>query len=56
MFDKFKKMWEWIKERILAAFDWIKKQGRKAIQFLLKFFGIELSKCGADGPIELFTE
>ena len=55
-FEKFKKMWEWIKARLLAAFDWIKKQGRKALEFLLKFFGIELTRCGADGPFELFTE
>ena len=55
-FENFKKMWEWIKERLLAAFDWIKKQGRKALEFLLKFFGIELTRCGADGPFELFTE
>lgn len=55
-FEKFKKLWDWIKARLLVAFDWIKKQGRKALEFLLKFFGIELTRCGADGPIELFTE
>ena len=50
-FEKFKKMWDWIKERLFGTFDWIKKQGRKALEFLLKFFGIELTRCGADGAL-----
>jgi hypothetical protein len=55
--DKFVQMWNWIKERVEVAFDWIKKQGRKALQFLLKFFGIELEKCGlSGGPFELFSD
>jgi hypothetical protein len=55
-YNKFVQMWEWIKERVNVAFEWIKKQGRRAIEFLLKFFGLEVNKCGINGPIELFSE
>ena len=54
-FDKLKKMWEWIKERVNIAFEWIKRQGAKALQFLLRFLGIEVNGCKADGgPFALF--
>jgi hypothetical protein len=56
-FDKLKKMWEWIKERVNIAFEWIKRQGAKALQFLLRFLGIEVDGCKADGgPFALFPE
>ena len=54
--QKFAQMWEWIKGKIVSAFDWIKKQGNKALSFLLEFFGMKLSKVSLSGPIELFTE
>ena len=53
---KFLQIWGWIKQRVSMAFDWIMKQGKKALGYLLKFFGIEPKKVSLSGPIELFTE
>ena len=53
---KFLQIWGWIKKRVSMAFDWIIKQGKKALGYLLKFFGIKPSKIKLTGPIELFTK
>jgi len=53
---KFLQIWGWIKQKMSMAFDWIKKQGNKALGYLLKFFGIEPKQVSLSGPIELFTE
>ena len=53
---KFLQIWGWIKQKISMAFDWIKKQGNKALGYLLKFFGIEPKQVSLSGPVELFTE
>ena len=56
-FDKLKKIVEWIKERVNIAFECIKRQGAKALQFLLRVLGIEVDGCKADGgPFALFPE
>ena len=53
---KFLQIWGWIKQRVSMAFDWIMKQGKKALGYLLKFFGLKPKEVGVRGPIELFTE
>ena len=53
---KFLQIWGWIKQRVSMAFDWIMKQGKKALGYLLKFFGLQPKEVGVNGPIELFTE
>ena len=53
---KFLKIWGWIKQRVSMAFDWIMKQGNKALGYFLKFFGIKPKDVSLSGPIELFTE
>ena len=53
---KFLKIWGWIKQRVSLAFDWIMKQGNKALGYFLKFFGIKPKDVSLSGPIELFTE
>lgn len=37
-------IWTWVKESVTKAFNWIIKQGKKAMGFLLKFFGITVDK------------
>ena len=54
--QKFAQMWELIKGKLVSAFEWIKKQGNKALSFLLEFFGMKLSKVSLSGPVELFTQ
>ena len=54
--DKFIQMWNWIKEKLNMAFEWIKKQGEKMISMLMKFFGIQVTTAGLRGGVELFTE
>ena len=54
--QKFLQIWDRIKQKMSKAFEWIKKQGNKALSFLLEFFGMKLSKVNLSGPIELFTQ
>ena len=55
--NKFIQMWNWIKEKVNMAFEWIKKQGEKMLGMLMRFFGIEVTDSGlrGRGP-ELFTQ
>ena len=55
--DKFSQMWNWIKEKVSKAFDFIKTLGKNMLNGLFKFFGIEPNNVGlrGKGP-ELFTE
>lgn len=55
--DKFTQMWNWIKEKLNVAFDWIKQQGEKMLGMLMRFFGIQVTTAGlrGRGP-ELFTQ
>ena len=54
--DKFSQMWNWIKEKVSKAFDFIKTLGKNMLNGLFKFFGIEPTNVGlrGRGP-ELFT-
>ena len=55
--DKFTQMWNWIKEKVSQAFDFIKSLGEKMLLGLFKFFGIEPTNVGLKGRgPELFTE
>ena len=55
--NKFSQMWNWIKEKVTKAFDFIKSLGANMLNGLFKFFGIEPNNVGlrGKGP-ELFTE
>ena len=55
--DKFTQMWNWIKEKVSKAFDFIKTLGKNMLNGLFKFFGVEPNNVGlrGKGP-ELFTE
>lgn len=54
--DKFTQMWNWIKEKVSKAFDFIKTLGKNMLNGLFKFFGVEPTNVGlrGRGP-ELFT-
>ena len=55
--DKFTQMWNWIKEKVSKAFDFIKSLGKKMLLGLFKFFGIEPNNVGLTGKgPELFTQ
>ena len=55
--DKFTQMWNWIKEKVSKAFDFIKSLGEKMLLGLFKFFGIEPNNVGLTGKgPELFTQ
>ena len=53
---KFLQIWDRIKQKMTKAFDWIIKQGKMALSYLLKFFGMKPSRVRVNGPIELFTK
>ena len=53
---KFLQIWGWIKQRVSMAFDWIIKQGKKALGYFLKFFGLKPKEVGVRGPIEFFSK
>ncbi len=53
---KFLKIWGWIKQRVSMAFDWIIKQGKKALGYFLKFFGLKPKEVGVRGPVEFFSK
>ena len=55
--NKFSQMWNWIKEKVTKAFDFIKSLGANMLNGLFKFFGIEPNNVGLTGKgPELFTE
>ena len=55
--NKFIQMWNWIKEKVSKAFDFIKSLGKKMLLGLFKFFGIEPNNVGLTGKgPELFTQ
>ena len=55
--NKFSQMWNWIKEKVTKAFDFIKTLGANMLNGLFKFFGIEPNNVGLTGKgPELFTQ
>lgn len=52
---KFSEIWERVKNGIVKSFNWIKKQGNRALSYLLEFFGIVPKSIKLTGPVDLFN-
>ena len=45
------KAWKWVTSAINYAFEYILKQGDRAIRLLLRFFGVEVEKIDFTSPV-----